>query len=536
MAGKEKETTKFGPGSGLLALYFGAALAASAVSFGLIFSLSESVSHAAGSLHDRHYELLTTASSLIMLDSRLTMLANRGAVTGAPGYAREHGLVAAELNKAIKNANRVTASTRGSPHTVEINEANLRLMELEDKALALAGSGKKREASALLAGSEYLALGTAYARAVDDLLLDMQAGLKAEGAAVRGDIFRRSLKITVSVFVMLALWALAAVYARRWLRARGSTEALVAEKEAQFRHFFDTVQEVFYRADWKGNLVDVTPSISKYSGYTREELLGRPVSELYANPEDRKGVIAELLLKGMIEDRELRLLTKDRRVLDVLLNARLLRGLGGLPAGIEGSLRDITARKAAEDGLRRVNRLYKILSLVNEAATHVRTPQKLYEEVCRIAVENGGVKFAWVGLTTPDGQITPVAAFGDGGGYLKEIRVSTDHAEPEGRGPSGTAARERKVVVNSDTENNIFMLPWRRAALKRGFRSSATFPVAGAGVVAFYAAEPRFFTKDEERLLESLAESITFAVNSMHACPEERARAEAPAGALSGTR
>lgn len=534
MAEKEKETT-LGPGSGLLALYFGAALAASAVAFGLIFSLSKSVCRGAGDLHDRHYELLTTASNLVMLDSRLTMLASRGVVTGEESYAREHERVAAELNKSIKKVNQYTASPRVSPHTVEANEANLRLMELEDRALQLAGSGKKREAAALLGGREYLALENAYSHAVDDLLLDMQASLKAEGAAVRAGIFRKSLSITVSVFVMLALWTLAVFYARRWLKARGTTEALVAEKEAQFRHFFDTVQEVFYRADWKGTLVDITPSIIKYSGYTREELLGRPVSELYANPEDRKGVIAELLLKGMVEDRELRLKTKDRGVLDVLLNARLLRGLGGLPAGIEGSLRDITARKAAEESLRRVNRLYKILSLVNEAAAHVRTPQKLYQEVCRIAVENGGVKFAWVGLTTPDGQITPVAAFGEDGGYLKDLRVSTDHAEPEGRGPTGTAGRENKVVINSDTENNIFMLPWRRAALKRGFRSSATLPVAGAGIVTFYAAEPRFFTKDEERLLAALAESLTYAVNSMRPCPEERAREDVQTGMFSGT-
>lgn len=87
-----------------------------------------------------------------------------------------------------------------------------------------------------------------------------------------------------------------------------------------------------------------------------------------------------------------------------------------------------------------------------------------------------------------------------------------------------TAAREHKLIINSDTEHNIFMLPWRRAALKRGFRSSVTFPVAGVGIVTFYAEQANFFTKDEERLLASLAENVTYAVNSLKdGCPGEKA-------------
>lgn len=506
---------KLNPESGLLAFYVTAAMAASVISFFLIFSFSKKVYDEAGALHDRQYELLSTASGLVTLNSSLTLTAKQACATGNPAYAADHVELAKELDAAVKKINRFTPNPEGSPHTLEINEANLQIMDLEAKAIRLARSGKKKEAAALLAGREYIGLEKTYALAVNELLREFEASLRKEGTAARGTIFKTSLAVTASVCVTLLFWGLTAVSARRWLRLRGSTEALVARKEAEFRHFFDTMQEIFYRVDWKGDIVDITPSITKYSGFTREELIGKPVTDLYANPEARKAVIAELLLKGMIEDHEVKLKTKDRGVLDVLLNARLLRGVGGIPTGIEGSLRDITARKAAEDGLRRMNRLYTILSLVNEAVVRVRTPQKLYEEICRIAVENGGVKFAWVGLTGEDGIIRPVAHFGEDGGYLQDLHISTDMKLPEGRGPSGTAARERKLVINSDTEHNIFMLPWRREALKRGFRSSATFPVAGIGIVTFYAEEANFFTKDEERLLASLAEDVTYAVNTM---------------------
>ena len=514
---------KLKPVSGALALCFAGALAASLVTLLLVLSFSGKVSSVTGELHDRHYEMLTTAGSLVMLNSRLTMCSSMAALTGEAGFAREHERLAAELNAAVKKINKLTDKPEGSPHAAVINEVNLRLMELESKALRLAGSGKKREASALLTGSGYLGLESTYAGAVNGLVGEFEASLKRDDAAVRLGVLKKSLAITLSGAVTLLFWGLAAFSARRWLRLRGSTEALVAEKEAQFRHFFDTIQEIFYRTDWKGVIVDITPSITKYSGYTREELLGKPVSDLYLNPEDRKPILKELLFKGMVEDREIKLKTKDRGVLDVLVNARLLRGVGGLPAGVEGSLRDITARKAAEEGLRRINRLYSILSLVNESIIHVRSAQKLYEEVCRIAVENGGVKFAWVGLIGPDDQLLPVASFGDSGGYLNDVRVSSDASRPEGRGPTGTAIREKKVIINSDTENNLFMLPWKHAALKRGFMSSATIPVAGIGAITFYAADVGHFAKDEEHLLASLAESITYAVNSLRASSEDKA-------------
>ncbi|OGR41714.1 MAG: hypothetical protein A2X35_12630 [Elusimicrobia bacterium GWA2_61_42] len=497
------------------ALYFFAALAASAVSLFLFYSHARSVYADTAKLHSSHYELLDGVRNIIEYDSRLTMAAGLAASTGEAAYTREYDGLAAELDAAIKKLNTFTVAKEGSPYTAKINEANLRLEEIERRAISLSRAGKRREASALLAGTEYLRLKKAYAAGVKGLMSEFESSHLDESAVSRDIIVKKSLAAAASASISLLLWALAAFSIRRWLKVRGSAESLVAEKEAEFRHFFDTVQEIFYRADWKGRLTDITPSIKKYAGYTREELLGRPISNLYLNPEDRNPLIKALLTKGIVEDYEVKLKTKDRGVLDVLVNARLLRGFGGLPAGIEGSLRDITRRKASEDRLRRMNRLYTILSRVNEAIVRVRTPQKLYEEICRIAVENGGIKFAWVGMPLTEGLIFPVASSGEDEGYLRDLKISTDPGAPESRGPSGTAARENRVVINSDTETNPDMLPWRYEALRRGFRSSAVFPIGGGGIINFYAEESGFFMEEEERLLASLSEDITHAVNSM---------------------
>lgn len=60
------------------------------------------------------------------------------------------------------------------------------------------------------------------------------------------------------------------------------------------------------------------------------------------------------------------------------------------------------------------------------------------------------------------------------------------------------------------------MTPWREAALKRGYRSSASIPFAMSGDVLFslslYAAEPNAFTTEETKLLVNLADDVSYAL------------------------
>ncbi len=69
--------------------------------------------------------------------------------------------------------------------------------------------------------------------------------------------------------------------------------------------------------------------------------------------------------------------------------------------GIAVYFHDITDRKKAEEDISRLNRLYSVLSKVNETIIRINDTEQLYQEVCRIAVEDGGFKMAWIGLTDP---------------------------------------------------------------------------------------------------------------------------------------
>lgn len=192
------------------------------------------------------------------------------------------------------------------------------------------------------------------------------------------------------------------------------------------------------------------------------------------------------------------------------------------------ALQDVTENKKKADRITGLNRLYSLLTRVNEAIVRIHDADTLYREVCRIAVENGSFKMAWIGLADPSTRrINPVASYGDNGGYLTDINIYAADV-PEGKGPTGRAVFEGRYFICGDIETDPLMRPWREKSLSHGFRSSAAFPLRSGlqiiGAFTFYAAVPQFFTDEETALLTSLADDISFAIATM---ANERKRKDA---------
>jgi PAS domain S-box-containing protein len=202
------------------------------------------------------------------------------------------------------------------------------------------------------------------------------------------------------------------------------------------------------------------------------------------------------------------------------INVSPLRDPEGRIYGCVHYARDINARKRAEQKSARLNRINTVLSKFNEAIVRIREPERLYIELCKIVVEDGLFRMAWLGVVERETlMVKPVAHYGNEDGYLKNIHISLDPGLPEGRGPTGTALRERRVSVNNDTKNNPLMAPWRDEALRRGFHASATFPIFSAntlfGAFTMYAPETNYFGEEEIHLLSALSDDVSFAIEYM---------------------
>jgi len=211
--------------------------------------------------------------------------------------------------------------------------------------------------------------------------------------------------------------------------------------------------------------------------------------------------------------------------------ARLLKELESLRQQV-ASLQEAEAeRREAERRIARLNRVYSVLSGINQTIVRTRDRQQLFEEACRIAVEKGSFRFAWIGLVDEATLLVkPAARYGHEEGYLERIRISVAEV-PEGRGPTGTALREGRYFICNDIEHDPLMLPWQEEALKRGYRASGAFPIREEGRVIgalnLYASEPGFFDEEELYLLQELAADISLAMDSiLHEAQRDRAESE----------
>jgi len=206
---------------------------------------------------------------------------------------------------------------------------------------------------------------------------------------------------------------------------------------------------------------------------------------------------------------------------------------GGAPkpqfAELVHKIKAAVEHRQANAQIATLNRLYTVLSATNKAIVRIHDKKELLNEICRIVVDDGGFTMAWAGIANPEKHlIEPTAASGHVESYLDAISISTDDV-PHGRGPTGTAFRERRYNICNDIESDPKMAPWRNGALARGYHSLAAFPFAldtrNAGVITFYASEPGFFNEPIVRLLEEQSDDISFAlVNLDH--EEQRITAE----------
>ncbi len=86
---------------------------------------------------------------------------------------------------------------------------------------------------------------------------------------------------------------------------------------------------------------------------------------------------------------------------------------------------------------------------MNEAIVRMRNPVGLYQEACRIAIEDGLFRMAWIGLVDPDTQwVKPLARWGIHEGYLETVNASTREDLAVGRGPTGTCIRTQAILAD----------------------------------------------------------------------------------------
>jgi len=124
--------------------------------------------------------------------------------------------------------------------------------------------------------------------------------------------------------------------------------ASLRESEEKYRQIYENIIDVYCEASLDGTILEISPSIEKYSHYKREEFIGKSIYDIYSNPVDRKNFIETILKKGSLIDYEINFTDKDGTQYICSLNIELIKDTKGTPIKIVGIFRDISDRKRNE--------------------------------------------------------------------------------------------------------------------------------------------------------------------------------------------
>ncbi len=131
--------------------------------------------------------------------------------------------------------------------------------------------------------------------------------------------------------------------------ARAHERRQAREAESRYRALVASVPVGLYRTTPSGRILDANPAMVEMLGFPdRQSMLNVDVRDLYAEPEVRVNWMNALDHAGVERDMELSLRRRDGQIIFVLDSARLVRSRDGVPIYYEGSLTDITSRRAAE--------------------------------------------------------------------------------------------------------------------------------------------------------------------------------------------
>src|SRR5690606_3027516 len=103
-----------------------------------------------------------------------------------------------------------------------------------------------------------------------------------------------------------------------------------------------------------------------------------------------------------------------------------------------GTCTDIHDLKEAELRIKRLSRVQSVLSHISSLNARARDHAELFDEVCRIAVEECDFRMAMICVSDADGGFVPAASAGKEKGLLDEIRQLL-----------GTELRERTMIVRA---------------------------------------------------------------------------------------
>jgi len=134
----------------------------------------------------------------------------------------------------------------------------------------------------------------------------------------------------------------------RDITERKKAEEALRMSEAKYQDLYDNAPDMFVSVDAKtARILNCNQTLARATGYTKDELIGKPVFDMY-HPDcvdEVKKAFNEFVVTGELKNREFQIIKKDGTKIDVSLNVSSVRGENGDILYSRSVWRDISERK-----------------------------------------------------------------------------------------------------------------------------------------------------------------------------------------------
>ena len=150
----------------------------------------------------------------------------------------------------------------------------------------------------------------------------------------------------------------------RDITERKKAQEALEESEVRYRNLFENSSEFLFTLDLKGNFTDVNKAAVTITGFTKSELLKKNFKDYIPKKDHRKLLIAfsKMYKTGEPQqDLPIEAIMKDGSIKYFETSFSLLKKEGQI-IGLQGSSKDITERKQAEEALKESEAKYRRVS------------------------------------------------------------------------------------------------------------------------------------------------------------------------------
>ncbi|MDH7604637.1 MAG: PAS domain S-box protein [Melioribacter sp.] len=316
---------------------------------------------------------------------------------------------------------------------------------------------------------------------------------------------------------------------------RDQTKEREAQKKIEEAKIFAesiiaTVREPLIVLDSKMNVITANRSFYNIFKTSEKDTIGK---SLYKLGNGQLNIPAlKLLLKNILplntsfENFEVQYNFPHLGFKTILLNARRIYRESNKTDMILLAIEDITERKKAEEKIKKLNRVYSMLSEVNETIVRIREKEKLLNTITKIAVDKGGFSLAWISMiNTETEELNIEADYGMNDNYKDRIFADLNVVS-HNKSPIRKVLRTGKYFISNNILKDKKMGLCYRLAADYGFKSFAAYPIRmfgkTIGTLNLYSIEEKFFDKEEIELLEQLSMDLSFALEYIEAENERR--------------